>query len=85
MSSLNQEPTPKCNSRLEVSHYHFPPKQSSQEEGRNQHLDKTGPRVCAKFFKELCIHKRKKLKGGVETGGIVSALTKHEDVTTGLQ
>ncbi|RDX97950.1 hypothetical protein CR513_19212, partial [Mucuna pruriens] len=36
----------------------------------------------AKFLKELCIHKRKKLKGGVETRGIVSALTKHEDVTT---
>ncbi|RDY14395.1 hypothetical protein CR513_00536, partial [Mucuna pruriens] len=33
----------------------------------------------AKFLKELCIHKRKKLKGGVETGGIVLALTKHED------
>ncbi|RDX98439.1 hypothetical protein CR513_18640, partial [Mucuna pruriens] len=37
----------------------------------------------AKFLKELCMHKRKKLKGRVEMGGIVSALTKHEDVITG--
>ncbi|RDY02598.1 hypothetical protein CR513_13925, partial [Mucuna pruriens] len=28
----------------------------------------------AKFFKELCIHKRKKIKGGAETGGVVSGL-----------
>ncbi|RDY11648.1 hypothetical protein CR513_03638, partial [Mucuna pruriens] len=38
----------------------------------------------AKFLKELCIHKRKKLKGGIEMGGVVLALIKHEDVTTGL-
>ncbi|RDX92165.1 hypothetical protein CR513_25747, partial [Mucuna pruriens] len=37
--------------------------------------------MYAKFLKELCIHKRKKMKG-VETGGIVSTLTKHEDATT---
>ncbi|RDY01897.1 hypothetical protein CR513_14718, partial [Mucuna pruriens] len=30
----------------------------------------------AKFLKELCIYKRKKMKGGVKTGGIVSALIK---------
>ncbi|RDX77862.1 hypothetical protein CR513_41931, partial [Mucuna pruriens] len=39
----------------------------------------------AKFLKELCIHKRKKLKGGVDTGGIMSVLTKHEDVIAELQ
>ncbi|RDY05758.1 hypothetical protein CR513_10366, partial [Mucuna pruriens] len=38
-----------------------------------------------KFLKELCIHKRKKMKGVVETEGIVSALIKHEDATTGVQ
>ncbi|RDY08458.1 Retrovirus-related Pol polyprotein from transposon 17.6, partial [Mucuna pruriens] len=30
----------------------------------------------AKFLKELCVHKRKKMKGGVELGGIVQALPK---------
>ncbi|RDY01006.1 hypothetical protein CR513_15733, partial [Mucuna pruriens] len=30
------------------------------------------------FLKELCIHKRKKMKGEVELGGVVSALTKNE-------
>ncbi|RDY05886.1 hypothetical protein CR513_10212, partial [Mucuna pruriens] len=39
----------------------------------------------AKFLKELCVHKRKKMKGGVEVGGIVSALTRNEDFTTGAQ
>ncbi|RDY03063.1 hypothetical protein CR513_13409, partial [Mucuna pruriens] len=32
----------------------------------------------AKFLKELCVHKRKKMKGEVELGGIVSMLTKNE-------
>ncbi|RDY01487.1 hypothetical protein CR513_15174, partial [Mucuna pruriens] len=39
----------------------------------------------AKFLKELCVHKRKKMKGSVEVGGIVSALTKNEEFTTGAQ
>ncbi|RDY06039.1 hypothetical protein CR513_10035, partial [Mucuna pruriens] len=39
----------------------------------------------AKFLKELCVHKRKKMQGSVEVGGIVSALTKNEDFTTGAQ
>ncbi|RDX98101.1 hypothetical protein CR513_19028, partial [Mucuna pruriens] len=39
----------------------------------------------AKFLKELCMHKRKKMKGSVEVGGIVSVLTKNEEVTTGAQ
>ncbi|RDY05461.1 hypothetical protein CR513_10697, partial [Mucuna pruriens] len=39
----------------------------------------------AKFLKELCVHKRKKIKGGVELGGIVSALTRNEDFTTGAR
>ncbi|RDX93683.1 hypothetical protein CR513_24022, partial [Mucuna pruriens] len=39
----------------------------------------------AKFLKELCVHKRKKMKGGVELGGIVSALTKNDDLITGTR
>ncbi|RDX68817.1 hypothetical protein CR513_52152, partial [Mucuna pruriens] len=39
----------------------------------------------AKFLKELCVHKRKKMKGSVEVGGIVSMLTKNEDFTTRAQ
>ncbi|RDY03888.1 hypothetical protein CR513_12466, partial [Mucuna pruriens] len=39
----------------------------------------------AKFLKELCVHKRKKMKGSVQIGGIVSALTRSEDFTTGAQ
>ncbi|RDX90313.1 hypothetical protein CR513_27843, partial [Mucuna pruriens] len=33
-----------------------------------------------KFLEELCMHKRKKMKGGVEMGGVVSALIKNEEV-----
>ncbi|RDX89387.1 hypothetical protein CR513_28895, partial [Mucuna pruriens] len=36
----------------------------------------------AKFRKELCMHKRKNMEGEVELGGVVSALTKNEEVTT---
>ncbi|RDY11460.1 hypothetical protein CR513_03866, partial [Mucuna pruriens] len=39
----------------------------------------------AKFLKELCIHKRKKMKGAVEMGGIMSALIKHKNTTTRAQ
>ncbi|RDX94802.1 hypothetical protein CR513_22762, partial [Mucuna pruriens] len=39
----------------------------------------------AKFLKELCVHKRKKMKGGVELGGIVSVLTRNEDFTARAQ
>ncbi|RDY07590.1 hypothetical protein CR513_08266, partial [Mucuna pruriens] len=39
----------------------------------------------AKFLKELCVHKRKKMKGGVESGGIVSALTQNDEFTAGVQ
>ncbi|RDX78525.1 hypothetical protein CR513_41187, partial [Mucuna pruriens] len=39
----------------------------------------------AKFLKELCMHKRKKMKGGVKMGGVVSALIKNEEVPTGSQ
>ncbi|RDY06126.1 hypothetical protein CR513_09932, partial [Mucuna pruriens] len=35
----------------------------------------------AKFVMELCAHKRKKMKGGVEVGGIMSALTRNKDFT----
>ncbi|RDX89844.1 hypothetical protein CR513_28365, partial [Mucuna pruriens] len=34
----------------------------------------------AKFVKELCVYKRKKMKGGVELGGIVSTLTRNDNV-----
>ncbi|RDX81857.1 hypothetical protein CR513_37420, partial [Mucuna pruriens] len=36
----------------------------------------------AKFLKELCIHKRRKIKGSKETGGVVSALTQNGAITT---
>ncbi|RDY10708.1 hypothetical protein CR513_04743, partial [Mucuna pruriens] len=39
----------------------------------------------AKFLKELCVHKRKKMKGSVAVGGIVSALTRNEDFTAEAQ
>ncbi|RDY13532.1 hypothetical protein CR513_01525, partial [Mucuna pruriens] len=39
----------------------------------------------AKFLKELWVHKRKKMKGSVEIGGIVSMLTRNEDFATGAQ
>ncbi|RDX63259.1 Retrovirus-related Pol polyprotein from transposon gypsy, partial [Mucuna pruriens] len=39
----------------------------------------------AKFLRELCVHKRKKMKGSVQVGGIVSALTRNEDFTVGAQ
>ncbi|RDX95156.1 hypothetical protein CR513_22357, partial [Mucuna pruriens] len=39
----------------------------------------------AKFLKELCVHKRKKMKRGVEVGGIMLALTKNEDFTIRAQ
>ncbi|RDY03923.1 Retrovirus-related Pol polyprotein, partial [Mucuna pruriens] len=37
----------------------------------------------AKFLKELCIHKRRKMKGSRELGGVVSALTKNNS-TVGI-
>ncbi|RDY03416.1 hypothetical protein CR513_12995, partial [Mucuna pruriens] len=37
----------------------------------------------AKFLKELCVHKRKKMKEGVESGGIMLALTINEDFIAG--
>ncbi|RDX76483.1 hypothetical protein CR513_43511, partial [Mucuna pruriens] len=39
----------------------------------------------AKFLKEFYVHKRRKMKGGVELGGIVSTLTKNDDIITGAQ
>ncbi|RDY05753.1 hypothetical protein CR513_10393, partial [Mucuna pruriens] len=39
----------------------------------------------AKFLKELCMHKRKKMKGSMEVGGIVLALTRNEEFTAGAQ
>ncbi|RDX71814.1 hypothetical protein CR513_48783, partial [Mucuna pruriens] len=37
----------------------------------------------AKFLKELCVHKRRKMKGSRELGGVVSALTKNNS-TVGI-
>ncbi|RDX94145.1 hypothetical protein CR513_23501, partial [Mucuna pruriens] len=37
----------------------------------------------AKFLKELCVHKRRKMKGSRELGGVVSSLTKNNP-TTGI-
>ncbi|RDX67053.1 hypothetical protein CR513_54115, partial [Mucuna pruriens] len=37
-----------------------------------------------KFLKELCVHKRKKMKGTMEVGGIVSVLTRNKEFTTAL-
>ncbi|RDX84279.1 hypothetical protein CR513_34690, partial [Mucuna pruriens] len=34
----------------------------------------------AKFLKELCEHKRKKMKGNTEIGGMVSAITRNEEL-----
>ncbi|RDX67924.1 hypothetical protein CR513_53138, partial [Mucuna pruriens] len=39
----------------------------------------------AKFLKELCMHKRKKMKGGVELGGIVWALTRNDNLIAGTR
>ncbi|RDX87925.1 hypothetical protein CR513_30537, partial [Mucuna pruriens] len=39
----------------------------------------------AKFLKELCVHKRKKMKESVGVGGIVSTLTMNEDFTAEVQ
>ncbi|RDX89354.1 hypothetical protein CR513_28930, partial [Mucuna pruriens] len=38
-----------------------------------------------KFLKELCVHKRKKMKGRVKLGGIVSALTRNEEFIVGAR
>ncbi|RDY03302.1 hypothetical protein CR513_13133, partial [Mucuna pruriens] len=38
-----------------------------------------------KFLKKLRMHKRKKMKGGVELGGIVSMLTKNDEIIAGSQ
>ncbi|RDX84356.1 hypothetical protein CR513_34606, partial [Mucuna pruriens] len=37
----------------------------------------------AKFLKELCVHKRRKIKGSREIGGVVLTLTKNEELTVG--
>ncbi|RDX63145.1 hypothetical protein CR513_58462, partial [Mucuna pruriens] len=38
-----------------------------------------------KFLKKLSVHKRKKMKEGVELGGIVSALTRNDDIIAGTR
>ncbi|RDY08866.1 hypothetical protein CR513_06834, partial [Mucuna pruriens] len=39
----------------------------------------------AKFLKELCVHKRKKMKGVVKTGEVLSSIVHHEDAKAGIQ
>ncbi|RDX94797.1 hypothetical protein CR513_22780, partial [Mucuna pruriens] len=39
----------------------------------------------AKILKELCVHKRKKMKGWMKLGGIVSTLTRNEEFTAEAQ
>ncbi|RDX65021.1 hypothetical protein CR513_56355, partial [Mucuna pruriens] len=39
----------------------------------------------AKFLKELCVHKRRKIKEGVELGGIMLTLTKNDDIIVEAQ
>ncbi|RDX85932.1 hypothetical protein CR513_32801, partial [Mucuna pruriens] len=39
----------------------------------------------AKFLKELCMHKRKKMKGGAKMGGVMLALIKSEEVAALMQ
>ncbi|RDX91878.1 hypothetical protein CR513_26078, partial [Mucuna pruriens] len=39
----------------------------------------------AKFLKELCIHKRKKIKGVAEMGGVMSMLAQNEGSTARSQ
>ncbi|RDX64719.1 hypothetical protein CR513_56691, partial [Mucuna pruriens] len=36
-----------------------------------------------KFLKELCVYKRRKIKGSKEIGGVVSALTRNEEIIAG--
>ncbi|RDX98575.1 hypothetical protein CR513_18485, partial [Mucuna pruriens] len=50
---------------------------------QNRQFDNQPYPKYAKFLKELCIHKRRKMKGNRELGGVVSSLTKNNH-TTGI-
>ncbi|RDX65335.1 hypothetical protein CR513_56016, partial [Mucuna pruriens] len=92
--------TPKFSNRLEPPAYDFPPwSLSARKPETDEDLLKMFRRVeinvllldaieqvpnYAKFLKELCIHKRKKLKVGAEVGGVLSAFIQKE-VTVGTQ
>ncbi|RDX82898.1 hypothetical protein CR513_36263, partial [Mucuna pruriens] len=91
MLRLNQELTPEYSNWLEASHYLFHPRQYQQGDLLKL-FRKVGIDIPlldaikqAKFLKELCIHKRKKMKGAVEMGGIVSILIKHKDASAKVQ
>ncbi|RDX62924.1 hypothetical protein CR513_58699, partial [Mucuna pruriens] len=71
MPSLSWRPTHKCLNKLDPSH--------CQINIPLLHTIKQIPKY-AKFLKELCMHKRKKMKGGVELGGIIMTLTKNDEV-----
>ncbi|RDX67464.1 hypothetical protein CR513_53660, partial [Mucuna pruriens] len=67
-----------CNSKIQPKPFHYPfqAEQSKQE--------KQIPKY-AKFLKDICINKRKKLNGGVEVGRNVSALIKSKQVSALIQ
>ncbi|RDX73600.1 Retrovirus-related Pol polyprotein, partial [Mucuna pruriens] len=69
----NQIPTHSLGqSQLSHCHFHLEPAQQGSQSPK-----------YAKFLKELCVHKRRKIKGSREIGGVVSALTKNEELTVG--
>ncbi|RDX80877.1 hypothetical protein CR513_38512, partial [Mucuna pruriens] len=64
----------------------FPPQTiSARKPESDEELLKMFRKVLkyAKFLKELCVHKRRKIKGSREIGGVVSALTKNDELTAG--
>ncbi|RDX87745.1 hypothetical protein CR513_30742, partial [Mucuna pruriens] len=84
-------PTHRCPNKTRIFHCHLQLELSQQgnlnlmKSCGNQHSTPRHNKENSQFLKELCVHKRKKMKGGVEVGGIVSALTKNEDFTTGAE
>ncbi|RDX88509.1 hypothetical protein CR513_29888, partial [Mucuna pruriens] len=81
MPTPNWMPTHRYLNKIGLSHCRFQPEPFRQ---RSLSLMKTNLKYT-KFLKELCVHKRKKMKGGVELGGIVSTLTQHDEFTAGAQ
>ncbi|RDY06208.1 hypothetical protein CR513_09851, partial [Mucuna pruriens] len=98
---VNVEFEPKSDSRAQVVPLPFPTRttptrKSETDEGLLKMFQRVEINILllyaikhipnyAKFLKELCMHKRKKLKVGIEMGGVVSALIKSEDVIVGSQ
>ncbi|RDY13940.1 hypothetical protein CR513_01062, partial [Mucuna pruriens] len=85
---VNAESEPKVDSQARVIPLPFSTQTISARKSKtDEDLLKMFWRILkyATFLKELCMHKRKKLKGGVEMGGVVSALIKNEEVTAKSQ